>query len=45
MYEELAIWRRMNGFDRVAEDEESCFQVHRSLPPTPRNTLLVCGLR
>ena len=35
MYEELAIWRRMNGFDRVAEDEESCFHGHRSLPPTP----------
>ena len=35
MYEELAIWRRMNGFDRVAEDEESCFHSHRSLPPTP----------
>ena len=35
MYEELAIWRRMNGFDRVAEDEESCFYAHRSLPPTP----------
>ena len=35
MYEELAIWRKMNGFDRVVEDEESCFHVHRSLPPTP----------
>ena len=35
MYEELAIWRRMNGFDRVAEDEESCFHGHRLLPPTP----------
>ena len=35
MYEELAIWRRMNGFDRVAEDKESCFHGHRSLPPTP----------
>ena len=35
MYEELAIWRRMNGFDRVAEDEESCFHGHRSLLPTP----------
>ena len=35
MYGELAIWRRMNGFDRVAEDEESCFHGHRSLPPTP----------
>ena len=35
MYEELAIWRRMNGFNRVAEGEESCFHGHRSLPPTP----------
>ena len=35
MYEELEIWRRMNGFDRVAEDEESCFHGHRSLSPTP----------
>ena len=35
MYEELAIWRRMNGFDRVAEDEKSFFYGHRSLPPTP----------
>ena len=35
MYEELAIWRRENSFDRVVEDEESCFYVHRSLPPTP----------
>ena len=35
MYEELAIWRRENGFDRVVEGEESCFYVHRSLPPTP----------
>ena len=36
MYEELAIWRRENGFDRVAEGEESCFSGHRSLPPTPQ---------
>ena len=35
MYEELAIWRRENGFDRVVEGDESCFYVHRSLPPTP----------
>ena len=34
-YQELAIWRRENGFDRVVEGEESCFYVHRSLPPTP----------
>ena len=36
MYEELAIWRRENGFDRVAEGEKSCFPGHRSLPPTPQ---------
>ena len=26
----------MNGFDRVADGEESCFHGHRSLPPTPQ---------
>ena len=26
----------MNCFDRVVEDEESCFHGHRSLPPTPQ---------
>ena len=26
----------MNGFDRVVESEESCFDGHRSLPPTPQ---------
>ena len=36
MYGELAIWRRENGFDRVAEGEESCFPGHRSLLPTPQ---------
>ena len=34
-YQQLATWRRMNGFDRV-EREESCFHGHRSLPPTPQ---------
>ena len=43
MYEELAIWRKDNGFDRVAEDEESCFHCHRSLPPTPQE--YYAGLR
>ena len=33
-YQELATWRRMNGFDRGVEGEESCFNAHRSLPPT-----------
>ena len=36
MYEELATWRRENGFDREMEGEESCFTGHRSLPPTPQ---------
>ena len=32
-YQQLATWRRMNGFDRV-EGVESCFHGHRSLVPT-----------
>ena len=35
VYEKLATWRRMNGFDRVVEGEENWFHAHRSLPPTP----------
>ena len=35
-YQQLVTWRRMNGFDRVVEGEESCFNGHRSLPPTPQ---------
>ena len=35
-YQQLATWRRMNGFDRVVEGEESCFNGRRSLPPTPQ---------
>ena len=35
MYEELAIWRRENGFDQVAAVEKNWFGDHRSLPPTP----------
>ena len=34
-YQQLATWRRTNGFDRVAGGE-SCFNGHRSLPPTPQ---------
>ena len=34
-YQQLATWRRMNGFDRVADDEKNWFGNHRSLPPTP----------
>ena len=39
LYNELAIWRRENGFDRVMKGEESCFPGHRSLPPTPQDAL------
>ena len=34
-YQELATWRRMIGFDRVADGEDDWFHGHRSLPPTP----------
>ena len=34
-FEKLATWRRMNGFDRVADGEENWFHGHRSLPLTP----------
>ena len=34
-YQELATWRRMNGFDRVVEGEKNWFHGHRSLPPAP----------
>ena len=34
-YQQLATWRRMNGFDRVANDEKNWFGGHRSLPLTP----------
>ena len=34
-YQELATWRRMNGFDRIVEGGENWSYVHRSLPPTP----------
>ena len=32
-YEQLATWRRMNGFDRIAADDSQW--VSRPLPPTP----------
>ena len=35
IYEELAIWRRENGFNRVADGEDDWFHGPRSLPPTP----------
>ena len=34
-FEELATWRRMNGFDQVVGGEDSWFHA-RSLPPTPQ---------
>ena len=33
--EKLATWRRMNGFDGVADGEDNWFHCPRSLPPTP----------
>ena len=33
--DKLATWRRMNGFDRVADGEDNWFHGARSLPPTP----------
>ena len=35
LYNDLAIWRRENGFDRVEAVEKNRFGDHRSLPPTP----------
>ena len=34
-FEKLETWRRMNGFDRVADGEDNWFHDTRSLPPTP----------
>ena len=34
-FKKLATWRRMNGFDRVADGEDIWFHGPRSLPPTP----------
>ena len=34
-FEKLATWRRMNGFDRVADGENNWSHGPRSLPPTP----------
>ena len=34
--EKLATWRRMNGFDRVADGEDNWLHGPRSLPPTPQ---------
>ena len=44
--EKLATWRRMNGFDRVADGEDNWFHGPRSLPPTPEEFTesLWCGV-
>ena len=34
-FEELATWRRMNGFDQIVDGGENWFDGHRLLPPTP----------
>ena len=34
-YQQLATWRRENGFDRVEAVENNWFGDHSSLPPTP----------
>ena len=44
-YEELAIWRRENGFDRVVEGEESCFMFIAHFRPLRSSTMPACGLR
>ena len=33
--EKLATWRRMNGFDRVVDDEHNWFHGPRLFPSTP----------
>ena len=35
-FEKLTTWRRINGFDRVADDKKNWFHGHCSLPPTPQ---------
>ena len=43
-YQELATWRRENGFDRVEAVEKKWFGDHRSLPPTPEQYYAGLGL-
>ena len=45
MYEEQAVWRRENGFDRVVEGEESCFMFIARFRLLRSNTMPACGLR
>ena len=40
-FEELATWRRMNGFDRVVDGEDNGFMVLVRSHQRLRNTLLV----
>ena len=44
-YEELAIWRRMNGFIELRKAKKVVFMVIVRFRPLRSNTLLVCGLR
>ena len=45
MYEELAIWRTENDFDRVVEGEESCVMFIARFRPPRSNTMPACGQR
>ena len=46
LYNELAIWRRENGFDRVMEGKESCFIIFIARSrPLRKNTMLAYGWR
>ena len=46
-FEKLATWRRMNGFDRVADGKKNWLHGPRSLPSTPEeyNASLRSGLQ
>ena len=43
--EKLATWRRMDGFDRVADGEDSWFHGPHSLHRLRKNSPLICGPR
>ena len=44
-YQQLATWRRMNDFDRVANDEKIGLAVIVRFHSLQNSILLVCGLR
>ena len=44
-YQQLATWRRMNGFHRVANDEKNGLVVIVCFHSLQNSILLVCGLR